>query len=121
MVCVGTGTLGVHLHLSPMCAEGVEPGKPSDALVEASRLVERGLKHSRAVDLESLCVIAGRKVWNVRVDITVLDACGNIVDAASIAAVAALADFRRPEVTVAGGQEITIHDPKVICWHCCPY
>ena len=96
-----------------MCAEDVEPGKPSDALVEASRLVERGLKHSRAVDLESLCVIAGRKVWNVRVDITVLDACGNIVDAASIAAVAALADFRRPEVTVAGGQEITVHDPKV--------
>jgi len=39
----------------------------------------------------------------------------NLVDAANIAALAALLTFRRPECTVGGedGQEITIHPPEV--------
>ncbi len=31
--------------------------------MEVTRLVERTFRDSRAVDLEALCVIAGRKVW----------------------------------------------------------
>lgn len=129
--------------------------------------MERALRDSHAVDLEALCVIAGRKVapldqteirlalccnsrsrrtltrmlavfcdtcracehsilccsclemqrscgpsrgcgrvimqvWFVRVDIHVLDADGNLADAAVLSALAALLSFRRPDVTVGG-------------------
>lgn len=40
----------------------------------------------------------------------------NLIDAANIAALAALLTFRRPECTIGGedGQEITIHPPEVL-------
>jgi exosome complex component RRP45 len=39
----------------------------------------------------------------------------NLIDAANIAALAALCTFRRPECTVGGddGQQVTVHDPEV--------
>jgi exosome complex component RRP45 len=39
----------------------------------------------------------------------------NLIDAANIAALAALSTFRRPECTVGGedGQQVTVHDPEV--------
>jgi exosome complex component RRP45 len=39
----------------------------------------------------------------------------NLIDAANIAALAALSTFRRQECTVGGddGQQVTIHDPDV--------
>lgn len=43
-----------------------------------------------------------------RVDINVLNHEGNILDAASIAALAALSHFRRPDVTF-DGEDFTIH------------
>ena len=76
--------------------------------VLVNRLLERCLRDSRCVDTESLCIVSGRKVWEVRIDIHVLNYDGTIVDAASIAAMAALCHFRRPDVTVCG-EEITIH------------
>lgn len=42
----------------------------------------------------------------------------NLVDAANIAALAALSTFRRPECTLGGedGQEVIIHQPEVSCF-----
>ncbi|KAJ4975400.1 hypothetical protein NE237_000506 [Protea cynaroides] len=72
-------------------------------------------RESRAVDTESLCVVAGKLVWSIRVDLHILDNGGNLVDAANIAALAALLTFRRPECTLGGedGQEVIIHPPEV--------
>ncbi|KAL3625792.1 hypothetical protein CASFOL_030321 [Castilleja foliolosa] len=72
-------------------------------------------RESRAVDTESLCVVAGKWVWSVRIDLHIIDNCGNLVDAANIAALAALLTFRRPECTLGGedGQEVTLHPPEV--------
>jgi exosome complex component RRP45 len=65
--------------------------------------------------MESLCVVAGKHVWSVRVDLHILDNGGNLIDAANIAALAALSTFRRPECTVGGddGQQVIVHDPEV--------
>ena len=59
---------------------------------------------SRCVDTEALCVLAGKLVWSVRVELRILDNGGNATDVASIAAVAALRNYRRKEVTVSGDQ-----------------
>ncbi|KAK8462339.1 hypothetical protein SEVIR_1G193500v4 [Setaria viridis] len=71
-------------------------------------------RESRAVDMESLCVVAGKHVWSVRVDLHILDNGGNLIDAANIAALAALSTFRRPECTIGGddGQQVIVHDPE---------
>ncbi|KAJ2383599.1 3'-5'-exoribonuclease, partial [Coemansia sp. RSA 2603] len=61
--------------------------------VTLARMLERVLRQSRAVDTEALCIVAGEQVWAVRVDLHFLDHAGNLVDAACLAAVAALRHF----------------------------
>ncbi|XP_062114196.1 uncharacterized protein LOC133825245 [Humulus lupulus] len=50
-------------------------------------------KESKAVDTESLCVLPGKFVWAIRIDLHILDNGGNLVDIANIAALAALMTF----------------------------
>jgi len=102
------GALNLFVNFSPMASPAYEPGHPSERGVEQARLVERALRESRAIDLESLCVLAGEKVWQVRLDAHVLDNDGNVQDCLSLACVAALAHFRRPDVTVLG-EQVTVH------------
>lgn len=62
------------------------------------------------------------QVWSLRVDVHILDHNGNLADAASLSALAALLAFRRPEVTleaggggggVGEGQQVVVHPPDV--------
>ncbi|KAK1399998.1 Guanosine pentaphosphate synthetase I/polyribonucleotide nucleotidyltransferase [Heracleum sosnowskyi] len=109
------GTLSVYTELSPMADPSFEAGRPGESAVELGRIIDRGLRESRAVDTESLCVVAGKVVWSIHIDIHILDNGGNLVDAANIAALAALSTFRRPECTLGGedGQEVIVHPPEV--------
>lgn len=102
------GQLFFNLELSSMASPAFESGRPSDYAIEISRFIERCLKESRPIDAESLCIIVGEKVWCLRVDIQVLDDAGNILDCACVAAITALAHFRRPDVTVTG-KDVVIH------------
>lgn len=109
------GTLSIFTEFSPMADPSFEAGRPGEFAVELGRVIDRGLRESRAVDMESLCVVAGKSVWAIRVDLHILDNGGNLIDAANIAALAALLTFRRPECTLGGesGQEVIFHDPEV--------
>ncbi|CAN6251868.1 unnamed protein product [Urochloa humidicola] len=109
------GTLAIFTEFSPMADPAFEPGRPGESAIELGRVIDRGLRESRAVDMESLCVVAGKHVWSVRVDLHILDNGGNLIDAANIAALASLSTFRRPECTVGGddGQQVIVHDPEV--------
>eukprot|EP01018_Ginkgo_biloba_P018278 Gb_25376 [translate_table: standard] len=109
------GTLSVFTEFSPMADPTFEAGRPGEFAVELGRIIDRGLRESRAVDTESLCILAGKAVWALRIDLHVLDNGGNLVDAANVAALAALLSFRRLECSMGGqdGQEITIHPPEI--------
>lgn len=109
------GTLTVFTEFSPMADPTFEVGRPGEYAVELGRIVDRGLRESRAIDTESLCILAGKAVWALRVDLIILDNGGNLVDATNVAALAALLSFRRPECSVGGqdGQEVTIHPPEI--------
>ncbi|PIK38244.1 hypothetical protein BSL78_24921 [Apostichopus japonicus] len=102
------GMLHINLELSPMASPTFEPGRMSSFGVELNRLLERSVRESKAVDTESLCIVVGVKVWQVRVDLHALNFDGNLLDCSSIAAIASLHHFRRPEVTVSG-EQVTIH------------
>jgi exosome complex component RRP45 len=73
-----------------------------------SRLLEKAIRRSNALDTESLCILAGQKCWNVRADVHVLDHDGGLVDASCIAVIAALQRFRRPDVSIEG-EEVTVY------------
>ncbi|KAL9673634.1 hypothetical protein QQ045_029895 [Rhodiola kirilowii] len=105
------GTLAIFTEFSPMADPSFEAGRPGENAVELGRIIDRGLRESRAVDTESLCILSGKIVWSIRVDLHILDNGGNLVDAANIAALAALLTFRRPECTLSGddGQEVIVH------------
>ncbi|KAM6429142.1 exosome complex component RRP45 [Rhynochetos jubatus] len=105
------GILFFNLELSPMAAPGFEPGRQPELLVTLNRLIERCLRNSKCVDTESLCVVAGEKVWQIRLDLHLLNHDGNIIDAASIAGIVALCHFRRPDVSVQG-EEVTVYAPE---------
>ena len=104
------GELFLNIDLSPLASTAYESGRMSEYGMEVNRLVERCLKESRPIDVESLCIIAGEKVWNIRVDVLLLNDSGNILDCCCIAAIASLSHYQRPEVTVGDdGCSITIH------------
>ncbi|KAG0260701.1 Exosome complex component RRP45 [Actinomortierella ambigua] len=101
------GFVHFNTEMSPMASSTFEIGKQTNEEILVSRLIEKALRRSRAIDTEGLCIVAGEKVWSVRVDIHFLDHDGNLVDAACIAAITALMHFRRPEIVVDNG-EVTL-------------
>ena len=86
---------------SPSAASGSSAS--SAASVALSRLLERGLRDSKAVDTEGLCVLVGRYVWAVRLDVRLLDDGGAAADACALAAAAALLTARVPQVRALKG------------------
>ena len=100
------GNLQMHVSMAPVASPRAAGAGGTRA--PALALLERSLLSSRAVDLESLCIVAGAKAWNVKCVVTVTDDCGAALDAASLAAMAALLHFRRPDVTCVGDQ-VTVH------------
>jgi len=84
--------------------------KPSDEEVTITRMLDKVLRRSDAVDKESLCILAGQRVWALRLTIHCLADAGNMLDCACLAGIVALKHFRRPDVEVVG-DEVTIHAP----------
>src|SRR3990172_2669623 len=58
--------------------------------VELVRVVDRGIRESKMVDMKKMCITPKEKVWVMFIDIHVLDYDGNLFDACSYAATAAL-------------------------------
>lgn len=56
------GLLLINLELNPMGAPHFEAGRPSELGVQLNRLLEKCIKDSKAVDLESLCIKVNEKV-----------------------------------------------------------
>ncbi|PPQ77829.1 hypothetical protein CVT25_015323 [Psilocybe cyanescens] len=104
------GILTIHSEISPMASSDYEPGRPSDEEVTITRMLDKVLKRSDALDKESLCILAGQRVWHIRLTLHFLADAGNLLDCACLAGMVALKHFRRPDVEVIG-DEVTVHRP----------
>ncbi|XP_015919084.1 exosome complex component RRP45 [Parasteatoda tepidariorum] len=103
------GALYINVEISAMSSPDIQyQSRMSDENVKLQRILERCIRDSKCIDLESLCIVAGSKVWTIRVDIHALNNDGNLVECASLAAISALAHFKRPDVTVIG-TEVSIY------------
>src|SRR5438552_2679382 len=91
-----TGVLSTSVEMVPMASPTFEAGPPRPDAIELARVVDRGIRESKMVNMERLCITPKEKVWILFIDIHVLDYDGNLFDACSYAAVAALASTVAP-------------------------
>jgi len=86
----GKGVLTTGAELIPMAHPLFESGPPGEDAIELARVVDRGIRESGMIDVEKLCIKTGEEVWMCFIDIYALNYDGNLFDATSLAAVAAL-------------------------------
>src|SRR3989344_9404791 len=91
------GSLMVNAELLPLSSPRFEPGPPSAEGIEVARVVDRGIREAGAIDVKKLCIARAEKVWIVTIDICTINDAGNLIDASSLAAIAALKQATFPK------------------------
>ncbi len=90
------GNITTSAELLPMADENYDIGPPTPIGVEFARVVDRGIRAAGILDTSKLFIEEG-KVWSVFIDLYVLNNDGNIFDAGTLAAMAALKTCRMPK------------------------
>lgn len=96
------GNLMASGDLLPLASPRFESGPPGFDAIELPRLVDRAIRESNMIDFDKLVIEKGEKVWAVIIDIYPINDDGNLIDAATIGAVAALKDTVFPEIDEKG-------------------
>lgn len=91
------GVLMTNAELAPMAHATFEAGPPGEEATELARVVDRGIRESEMIGMDKLCIEPEEEVWMVNIDIHILDHDGNLIDASSLASVAALLSAEPPE------------------------
>jgi exosome complex component RRP42 len=91
-----SGVMSTAAEFVPLASPDFESGPPREDAIELARVVDRGVRESQVIQIEKLCIAPGEKVWLVFIDIHILDYDGNLFDAASLAALAALSTTKVP-------------------------
>jgi exosome complex component RRP42 len=102
------GVIITNAELVPLASPTFEPGPPNEVGIELARVVDRGVRESKAVDLEALCIVPGKQVWIIFIDVHILDDCGNILDASSLGAIAALLTTKVPASRFGLGEDFPL-------------
>jgi exosome complex component RRP42 len=98
------GVLTVNAELVPLASPRFEPGPPDENSIELARIVDRGIRESKAIDTAKLVIEPGKKVFVVFVDVYVLNHDGNLIDASALAAVAALMNTKMANYEIKDGE-----------------
>ena len=98
-------TFKTNLHvLSEPTQDFKNKGQKSTQLsTEISKILERAIKGSKAFDCDSLCILAGKFVWDIVVELTQMNNDGNLIDTLNYATIIALSRYRKPFVGIEGG------------------
>jgi len=83
--------------LLPLSHPSVETGPPGPDVIELARVVDRGIRESHMVDVSQLVIEKDKSVVGVFADIVVVDYDGNLFDACSYAATAAVLKSKMPK------------------------
>lgn len=106
------GVLSVNAEFLPLASPTFESGPPDERAIELARIVDRGIRGAKMIDMEKLCIIPGKKVWIIWVDIFILDHCGNLIDASALATLCALMTAKLPKTEIIG-DDIKILDEYI--------
>lgn len=105
------------------CSANATPefeGRGGEELANEIRTtLEAAYRSRRAFDLRKLCILPRQQCWKLYVDVLILECGGNVFDAVSLAAKAALFNTRVPRVTAAeqdgGTIELQLSDDVFDC------
>lgn len=92
------GNLMVSGDLLPLASPRFEMGPPDFPAIELPRLVDRAIRESGMIELDKLVVTPKEKVWTVIIDIYPINDDGNLIDASTMGAIAALKNTELPEI-----------------------
>ncbi|MBW3012049.1 exosome complex protein Rrp42 [Candidatus Woesearchaeota archaeon] len=92
------GAMMVGAELLPLSNPKYESGPPGIDSIELARVVDRGIRESKAIDVKALCITPGEKVWMVVIDIAPINSDGNLIDASALATLVALKNTVYPKV-----------------------
>ncbi len=92
-----SGNLMVTAELLPLSSPRFELGPPKFEAIELGRIIDRGIRESKFIDIKKLCIKKGEKVWTLFIDIYSINDDGNLLDAAGIGAIAALKNVKIPK------------------------
>jgi len=92
------GILKTGAEFTPIASPDFESGPPGEDATELARVVDRGIRESDCIDLEKLCIKEGEKAWEIYVDVHIINHDGNLIDASTLAAVAALKKTKIPKL-----------------------
>jgi exosome complex component RRP42 len=92
------GAISVGAELLPLAHSEYEAGPPSPDEIEVARVVDRGLRESKAIDFTKLCIKEGESCWIAFMDFYAINADGNLFDAGSLAALAAFLNAKMPKL-----------------------
>jgi len=92
------GMLIVNADFTPLAAPEFESGPPKEDAIELARVVDRGIRESKCIELEKLVITPGEKVWCIFIDIHIIDHQGNLLDCAALASLVALLNTKIPKL-----------------------
>ncbi|MFX0201973.1 MAG: exosome complex protein Rrp42 [Candidatus Hodarchaeota archaeon] len=92
----------------PLASPTFEPGPPNENAIELARVVDRGIRESKCIDIksETMVFIPGEKVRILFLDVYILDYDGNLFDASALGAAAAFLNtkIKKGEVNAETGE-----------------
>jgi exosome complex component RRP42 len=92
------GVLIVNAEFTPLASPDFESGPPGENAVELARVVDRGIRESKCIKLNELCIEPEKKVWCVFIDIHIINHDGNLIDAAALASSVAVLNAKIPKL-----------------------
>jgi len=82
----------------PLASPYFETGPPQDAEIEWVRVIDRGIRESKAINFEKLSLKKAEEALFVFLDVYAINYDGNLFDAAFLASITALNDAKIPKV-----------------------
>jgi exosome complex component RRP42 len=92
------GSISIGAELLPLAHSEYEAGPPSLDEVELGRVVDRGIRESKALDFEKLCIKEGELSWIAYIDLYAINSDGNIFDAGALAALVCFMQGKIPKL-----------------------
>ncbi|XP_014210525.1 exosome complex component RRP43 [Copidosoma floridanum] len=101
-----------NVELTPLSSPKFRPGPPGEEAQHTTKLVERILLNSEAIDLKDLCICKDKLVWVLYCDLICVDYDGSVVDACIGVLMAALKTLTLPVVEYTPETGATKVDPN---------
>ena len=111
------GGLMCSAEVRPVAGRNWESGPPSPESIELGRVVDRGIRESGCIDVDSLCIIPGEKAWQVILDLFAISDDGNLFDAFALAGIAALRNATVPAERFEVGEDypLSVSKTPIMC------